>query len=151
MIKLTVSAIIISLLTMFSSTVWSVRPDSFFASTVFTVAGIMFSIGLGLIVTFNPSGVKNTNYLRAIRSNVAKVRNSFLLHFGLSTLCYIINQYVAGHEFSFFLLQKVTILFSISIFLCLVMIYCAIYFIINFIELQRLNNDIFDEVNKESR
>lgn len=151
MIRLLVSIVIISLLTMFSSTVWSVRPDSFFASTVFTVAGIMFSIGLGLIVTFNPSGVKNTNYLRAIRRNVAKVRNSFLLHFGSTTFFYIINQYVANYEISFLLFHKVTILFSASIFLCLMMIFSSIYFIINFIELQRLNNDIFDVVNKETR
>lgn len=150
MIKLIVSTLCLLLVTLVASTLWEVRPDSFFASTVFTVAGIMFSIGLGLIVTFNPAGVKNQSYLRSIRSNIARVRNSFLCNFGLTTVYYIINQYVAKYEFKLTSHWDFSIKFSPSIFLCLLMIYSSIYFIINFIALQKLNNDIFDVVNKES-
>ncbi len=150
MLKLLVSTLFILALTVVASSVWNIRPDSFFASTVFTVAGIMFSIGLGLIVTFNPSGVKNRAYLAAIRSNISKVRNSFLMHFGLTTIYYILNQYIAKFEYTVSLFGKFEIKINASIFLCLLMIYSSIYFIVNFIELQKLNNDIFDKVNKES-
>lgn len=145
-----VSSLITILVTIVASSVWSIRPDGFFASTVFTVAGIMFSIGLGLIVTFNPSGVKNPSYLRVIRANVASVRNKFLFHFGLTTFWYILNQYVANFEYVYKFKSFSPIHFSASIFLCLAMLYSSIYFIINFIALQKLNNDIFDVVNKES-
>jgi len=110
----------------------------------------MFSIGLGLIVTFNPAGVKNQSYLRSIRANVATVRNSFLINFGLTTIYYIVNQYVAKFEYAFSPFWDISIRFSASIFLCLLMLYSSVYFIINFIALQKLNNDIFDVVNKES-
>ena len=110
----------------------------------------MFSIGLGLIVTFNPAGVKNQSYLRLIRDNVASVRNKFLIHFGLTTFWYILNQYVAKLEMVYTYKESFTLHFSASIFLCLAMLYSSIYFIINFIALQKLNNDIFDVVNKES-
>ncbi|QJT80406.1 hypothetical protein C0557_10090 [Kosakonia sp. MUSA4] len=149
MIKKIVSVLIIMLVTLFASTVWTIRPDSFFASTVYTVAGIMFSIGLGLIVTFNPSGVKNPAYLKSIRRNISDVRDSFLIHFGLTTLYYITNQYVAKFERVINFKDFISLHFSASIFLCLLMIYSSIYFIVNFIELQKLNNDIFDVVNRE--
>lgn len=150
MIKISVSTFFILLVTLIASTVWTIRPDSFFASTVFTVAGIMFSIGIGLIVTFNPAGVKNQSYLRSIRTNITTVRNSFLIHFGLTTAYYIANQYLSSSELVLPVKWGISVHFSASIFLCLLMMYSSIYFIINFIALQKLNNDIFDVVNKES-
>ncbi len=48
------SSCILLLLAIFASSVSNVRPDGFFLSTIFTIAGILFSIGIGLIVTFKP-------------------------------------------------------------------------------------------------
>lgn len=148
--KRTVASILLMLaVTTVVSTVWDIRPDSFFSSTVFTVAGIMFSIGLGLIVTFVPNGIKNKSYLKTIRQNITEVRNSFLSHFSLTTFYYILNQYFFNYEFVFQWVDKINIAFSVSIFLCLLMIYSSIFFIANFIQIQKLNNDIFDKVSEE--
>ncbi len=147
--KIAVSVLSILLLTLLASSVWDVRPDGFFASTVFTISGIMFSIGLGLIVNFSTSGVRNRGYILRIRRNVMRVRNSFLLYFGLSTFSYIANQYLTAFEFSFTFGDGIKTCFSASIFFCLLIIYSSIYFVVNFIELQKLNNDIFDKVNAE--
>ena len=35
-------------------------------STLYNVSGIMFSIGLGLIVSFNLSGIRNREYIKEI-------------------------------------------------------------------------------------
>lgn len=40
-------------------------------STLYNVSGIMFSIGLGLIVSFNLSGIRNREYIKEIRKNIA--------------------------------------------------------------------------------
>ncbi|ASM07382.1 hypothetical protein BVG91_10265 [Serratia marcescens] len=149
--RMVVNTLILLVVAIFCSSVWAVRPDSFFSSTIYTVSGIMFSIGLGLIVTFNPSGVKNKNYINALRVNIANVRNSFLTHFGLSTVYYVLNQYLADPKYEIHLHYKIDISFSYSIFLCLLMFYSAIYFVVNFIEIQKLNNDIFDNINKEQQ
>lgn len=77
------------------------RPDQFLISTLYSVCGIMFSIGLGLIVTFNMSGIKNINYVKVIRKELVSIRNSFLRFFTLSTLCLVLSEYLKEYEFSF--------------------------------------------------
>ncbi|HHE9207279.1 TPA: hypothetical protein ACPGS1_001786, partial [Haemophilus influenzae] len=47
-------------------------------NTIYTISGIMFSIGMGVICTFNPSGIKNENIYSIIENNIFKVRSSFL-------------------------------------------------------------------------
>lgn len=136
-------------ITVLASTVWDIRPDSFFSSTIFTIAGIMFSVGIGLVVTFNPGGVKNRDYVRILRQNITSIRNSFLLHFTLLSVYFIINQYVADKKHDIHIHLYYDLTFSFSIFFCLLMIYSSVYFIINFIEIQKLNNDIFDKINNE--
>lgn len=147
--KIALSSILILVITIFASSVWDIRPDSFFSSTIFTIAGIMFSVGIGLIVTFNPSGVKNKDYILQLRRNIANIRNSFLMHFGLLSTYFIINQYVADKKFDLHFQYHFDFTFSFSIFFCLLMIYSSIYFVVNFIEIQKLNNDIFDRLNTE--
>lgn len=147
--KIVLSSFILLVIAVITSTVWDVRPDSFFSSTIFTIAGIMFSVGIGLIVTFNPSGVKNKQYIRELRVSIMHVRNSFLMHFGLLTVYYILNQYLSDKKYELHLNYITEISFSYSIFLCLLMLYSSIFFVVNFIEIQRLNNDIFDTINKE--
>ncbi len=149
--RIAVSTFLLLILATLCSTIWAIRPDGFFSSTIYTVSGIMFSIGLGLIVTFNPSGVKNRDYITALRANIANVRNAFLTHFGLSTVYYVLNQYLSKPQYELHAHLFVDISFSWSIFLCLLMFYSAVYFVINFIEIQKLNNDIFDKINTEQK
>lgn len=58
-------------------------------STLYNVSGIMFSIGLGLIVSFNLSGIRNREYIKEIRKNIANIRDIFISYFIISTLIYI--------------------------------------------------------------
>ena len=48
----------------------SKSPDSSLLNTIYTVAGIMFSIGMGILCTLNPDRVKNDAYYKAIKSNI---------------------------------------------------------------------------------
>lgn len=149
MIKKALSLLAILAITAISSSIWTIRPDSFFSSTIFTIAGIMFAVGMGLIVTFNPNGVKNKTYIKELRKSIRHVRDSFLVHIGLLTIYYIINQYVAGEQYEIKLHYPIDLSFSYSIFFCLLMIYSSMFFVVNFLEIQRLNNDIFDAIYKE--
>lgn len=58
-------------------------------NTLFTVAGIMFSIGMSLSVTSNTSGIKNRTIRSRIRRNMKKVRNYFIYQFLFTSLFYI--------------------------------------------------------------
>lgn len=148
--KKLLSFIIIIFMTVALSSLSDVRPDNFFISTIFTVSGIMFSIGLGLITTFNLNGVKNRNYIKTIRANINTVRNSFICYFLITTICYVLDQYISFNDITIFQSKYVICIFNFPILFCLFMFYAVCYFIVNFLEIQKLNNDIFDKVNEEN-
>jgi hypothetical protein len=132
------------------SLVCPLRPDDFFVNTIFTVSGIMFSVGLGLIVTFNIGGVKNKKHIQQLRNNINDVRNSFITYFFITTVSYVLDKYLRDAKmiFTFIYIKNFQIELNWSIFFCLLMLYSIIYYIINFVEIQKLNNDIFDKITE---
>ncbi len=144
-----VSFLMVTILTLGFPSFVTWRPDSFLLSTLYTVCGIMFSIGLGLIVTFNMSGVKNQQYIKVIRNNLKDIRDAFLKYFTISTACLVLSEYLGSYEF-LFELKGIAFKFVPSILFFLLIIYSIIFFIINFLAVQRLGHDIFDKINQEN-
>lgn len=134
---------------------WIQIDTQFLLSTIFTINGIMFSIGLGLISNFNLQGIKKKSYLRDIRKNISSVRNSFIWLFVLSAASFILTNFFKavqlyngdfsywGYDFS------LSIKFDIAIFSLLFMSFSILYFIYNFIEIQNLNDEIVDRIIEE--
>ncbi len=114
-------------------------------STLYNTIGIVFAIGMGLIVTFSINGVENKDYILSIRKNIKQVRQKFILLFSMCTFLFICKDNIPhetiynGIDFS-----KIT-----SNFILLFFVLSIVYFIINFIRLQSLNNDIFDRLLQE--
>lgn len=150
--------IIILILALLGSITFGYKVDDFLMNTIYTVSGIMFSIGIGLIVTFNFQGVKNKSYILTIRSNLNKVRNNYISFFVLSTISFILENYLSKIESKInsenIGLQMINIgenikfSMNFSMFLFLLILFSIAYFIINFLELQKLNNDIFDKTSE---
>lgn len=125
-------------------------PKEYLMSTVYSVSGIMFSVGIGLIVTFNMNGIKNKKFISDVRLNISAVRSSFIIYFSLSTFAYILNSILVDNKIQNHTVEifnrKFDVYFSLPI--CIVMIYSIIFFIVNFYQIQKLNEDIYDEINK---
>ena len=115
-------------------------------STLYNVSGIMFSIGLGLIVTFNLSGIRNREYIKEIRKNIANIRNIFISYFATSTLIYITYSYIEVIDFRH---KSFYIKIESSIFACVLLLFSIMYFTINFLSIQKLNDEIFDRITEE--
>lgn len=115
-------------------------------STLYNVSGIMFSIGLGLIVTFNISDVRNNEYIKQIRMNIINIRNIFIYYFIISTFIYVSYTYIKILElkYKWFILK-----FDPSIFACISLFFSIVYFTINFLSIQKLNDEIFDRILEE--
>lgn len=113
--------------------------------TIYTVSGIMFSIGMGVICTFNPNGIKNKGVLSTIENDIFNVRNSFLFYFGLSTLLFII-QTTFDLNYTCFRL-----VFDIKMVTLSISITSIIYYIINFQAIQKLNLDIVKRMIGEDK
>ncbi len=144
-----ISFLLITIITIGFPSVMGWRPDTFLLSTLYTVCGIMFSIGLGLIVTFNMNGVKNKSYINKIRKNLKSVRDSFLIYFVISTTCLVLGQYMNDIDVTFKVKEVMITISPVMLFFSLI-VYSIIFFIINFLEVQRLSQDIFDKINQET-
>lgn len=120
----------------------------FIISTIFNVSGIMFSVGLGLIATFNMNGIRNREIIKSIRNDLNNVRNLFIIYFSISTICLISGKWLIDEKKDIFVIPNTTISLSLSFALTFVMIFCIAYFIYNFFQIQKLSEKIFDELSK---
>ncbi|MFK5080645.1 hypothetical protein, partial [Glaesserella parasuis] len=109
---------------------------------------IMFSIGMGIVCTFNPSAIKNPQIFKRVKENIANVRNSFLMYFSLATITFLISQIVHSHTLSAI---ELTIIFNPETVALLFSLISLIYFIINFLTIQKLIFDIAEKVMKEEQ
>ena len=119
-------------------------------NTIYTISGIMFSIGMGVICTFNPSGIKNENIYSIIENNIFKVRSSFLFYFALSTIL-VITQTIFHRIAVDFDFIDITIILDAKIFTLVMSIIAIIYYIINFQAIQKLNLDIAKRIIQEEK
>lgn len=68
------------------SNISNYRPNATILNVLYTVSGILFSVGLGLIITLVPNGIRNPIYINEIRQTVNEVRNRFFVEFAIVTL-----------------------------------------------------------------
>lgn len=107
--------------------------------TLYTVAGVIFSVGMSLTVSPKTDGVANETIKKSIRYSYKKISNSFMCFFGIDTILYILTEFdfplrlsaIFGNCCAFFLL------FSVA------------YYVYNFYCLQILGEKIEDQVMKE--
>jgi len=146
--KTIVRTIIVIVLSTILSVFIKTVPGEFFISTIFNVSGIMFSVGLGLLVTFNLNGLKNKSVIRDIRDNLKVVRSSFIIHFSMTTIVYLLTKLLSDYKFTDLSFCGLNANINWTIVFCILMIYSIIYFVINFFSIQKLNEKIYDELNK---
>ncbi len=122
-------------------------PSTSFLNTIYTVSGIMFSIGMGVLCTLNPDKVKNDAYYKAIKANVLAVRDSYLVYFFIISIIYLIYQIYPEANFikSF---GKVQVTFDLAFATLFLNILGILYFIANFMQIQKLGLDISDRVRE---
>jgi len=146
--KTFIRIVLVTLVSILLSTLIKTIPGEFFISTIFNVSGIMFSVGLGLIVTFNMNGIKNKAVISSIRTNLNTVRDSFIIYFSLTTAVYLLSKLLCKQPITTISLFDFDLAINWTIVFCLLMIFGIMYFIINFFQIQKLNEQIYDELNK---
>lgn len=108
----------------------------------------MFSIGMGVICTFNPERVRNNGYLKEIRADIADIRSSYIFFFSFSSILYLANQLFSTNKKCFE--NKIfDICVDLPITVVAISAFGIIYYIINFLEIQKLNFQITDRINSE--
>lgn len=116
--------------------------------TIYTLSGIMFSIGMGIVCTFNPSQIRNKQVFQRVKENITNVRNTFLMYFTLSTVTFLTSQILARKHIS---TMDFTLIFDYKILALLFSMLSLIYFIVNFLTIQKLTFDIAERTMNESK
>ncbi|GAB7141312.1 hypothetical protein RsTz2092_12840 [Deferribacterales bacterium RsTz2092] len=116
-----------------------------FISTIYNVSGIVFSIGLGLIVSFSIDGVKERDHIITIRKNIRNVRSAFIKYFVMATFVYLFYSHIPNQAIQ---IKNITIKFDSSWLAVIFILFSILYFIRNFIDIQKLKDDIFDKTLK---
>lgn len=110
-------------------------------TTLYTVAGVIFSVGMSIAITPKTEQVLNDKIRKNIRHAFQKVRDSFLLLFGIDTTAFIVAE----------VLKETNITAAVSLAYTIFVLMSIAYFTFNFIELQRLGNDIEEQILKETK
>lgn len=100
---------------------------------------------MGLLITFRLDSIKNTSYVRDIRANVGYIRNCFIIYFAISTVIYMFYQKVPAYSYKSYIDTSLIANQFTTYFIA----FSMIYFVVNFLAIQKLNEDIFDRINKE--
>lgn len=121
------------------------NPDKEMITALYTVVGIMFSIGMSLCVTSSTSGVKNPDIKKAIRRTIRIVRNKFIICFAIASAIYIAKGILLFETINL----HNNIYFKYDHLVVLISLYSVLYLILNFISIQNLNLEIEDAINTE--
>ena len=114
------------------------------SNTLFTIVGIMFSIGMSIAVTSNTSVVVNKKIRKSLRDEINRIRDLFISCFSIVAVIYVLN----------IIFKNMTLevwgykIFSLEVCQLLIQLYSITYFIVNFMSLQNLNNQIGDAMNE---
>ncbi len=110
-------------------------------NTLYTVAGIIFSVGMSIAISAKTDQVTKDRKRNAIRSSYKNVRDSFMFLFGISTVLFIVAQVfsITKYPSAFSLLCAIFLLVSI------------VYYVFNFVKLHKLGEDIEDQILRETK
>ena len=109
-------------------------------NTIYTVAGVIFSVGMSIAITPKTDKVTKEKIRSSIRASYLAVRNSFMCFFGIGTVLFVVAQVWTIERFPTGLDMLCAIFILISI----------IHYTYNFVKLQRLGEDVEDQVLKET-
>lgn len=113
-------------------------------SELYKVSCIIFSIGLGYIISFSYTGIKNMDFIRNVRRVVNRVRDDFITIFTICSIFYVTSLYITNAmlldmNLSCVIKNSTSILLFISI----------LFYIFNYLHIQKLKEDITDKLIRE--
>ena len=121
-------------------------------NTLYTVSSIMFSISMGIIVTFDISKVKNRGYYDTMKIKLNIVRANHFAFFTLATLVIVLAYIFLDSDSTtpkyIFNISRYFRLNSI-VFASALLIDSIFYFMINLVSVRKSHDKLMERINKE--
>lgn len=144
-----VGGLLLSLLVALLSPTLSVSDDvdKEVIGTLFTVVGVIFSVGMSLIISVSSTGVKNKDARIIFRSQLSQIRTRFIIVFVLLSLFFILLPKDGSTELiGLWKIKSVTIKLSSNIFQVSCLLLSILYYIVNFYSIQSSLYDLQDRI-----
>lgn len=118
-------------------------------STIYTVIGIMFSIALSLIVTFSLQGIRSRGSIESLRYKLKILRKRHIVNFAIDTSLFLTFTMLnnKGLEMASITIKGVSITLNFALVILVLLVSSVFYYVMNFINIQKLNDKIFNELN----
>lgn len=123
-------------------------PDKDAVNTLFTVVGVIFSVGMSLIISISMSGVKNKEARAIFRSQQKSIRSKFIWVFVILSLCYVLmpiddnGKIVELGDF-----RDIQLKASFSVFMTVSLLLSIVYYIVNFYSIQSSVYEMEDRID----
>lgn len=128
----------IALAVVFSSCLGVSLPEDVL-NTLYTVAGVIFSVGMSLTISPKTENITNSTMKKTIRVSYVRIRNLFMWFFSIDTILFIIAEYDFNPRLNRFF----------DLCCCIFLLFSVAYYIFNFISLQKLGEQIEDQIHRE--
>lgn len=127
------------------------QPTEMTLNILYGVIGVLFSVGMSLIIAFNSSNIVNPDLKVQLRENMHKVRNNFLFIFFFCSLYYIGFSLLKDEWKQIDIVKNENMHFYCTWAMSVLsfLVYSVIALISNYIQIQQLYEDIEDKIHQE--
>lgn len=115
----------------------------------FTVSGIIFSICISQIMSFDLSGIKNSNKYEQFSKSLKNIQESFFTEFAIAAIAFLVLAvFEAKGIYCSLKFWKFT--FSLNSELHLLLIFSIIFFLLNYFDLYKNKIQIEEKIREET-
>ena len=130
-----------------------IHPSETTLNILYGIIGVLFSVGMSLIIAFNGSNIVNSELKKELRDNMHKVRNNFLFIFFICSLFYVGFSLLKKEwkQIDIFKNENIHIYCTWAMSVLSILVYSIIALINNYIQIQQLYEDIEDRIHQEQK
>lgn len=120
---------------------------------IYGIIGVLFSVGMSLVISFNGSNIGNAELKKNIREEMHSIRSNFLFVFVLSSLVYVSYTLMPEsiQQIEWCRYENIVIKSNWSISVIFYHLYSIVAIISNYLDIQRLYEDIEDTMESERK
>lgn len=130
-----------------------IQPPDTTLNILYGIIGVLFSVGMSLIIAFNGSNIVNPDLKAQLRDNMHYVRNNFLFVFFISSLFYVGFSLLDDdwEQTDIIKNEDMHINCTWAMSVLSMLIYSIIALISNYVQIQQFYEDIEDKIHEEQR
>lgn len=123
-------------------------------TTLFTVVGVMFSVGMSLLVTMSTQNIHNSEAKKMVQATINGLIRNYIFSFVLLTICFAVTLLFKVEDNDVFQVCQFYIfkrqwIFNYPLMVAVYSVYSIIYYIFNMSATRHQNYKIECQVDKE--